>query len=67
MGSCLDADSQRSIGLIGQAEAGNSLFYFQLQPDDGMVHHQDTLYERLVHYAVTLSRFLCMYEIPVSV
>ena len=62
--ACIDPDIHRTAGLVDEKDATQSVFYQAVPTDDGLLQHQDFLYERLVRYSVGLMRFVCLYERP---
>ena len=60
--ACVDPCCHRSIGISDNTELAGSLFYFRLNTEDGTVQYQDWLFERMVHYALSVMKHMCLYE-----
>ena len=60
--ACLSQESHRSIGISDNTEVAGSLFYFRATVDSAIVQYQDWLFERLLQYALSVMKYMCMYE-----
>ena len=61
--AALDQQCHAHIGTANTAEVQGSMYLNTLTADSAIVQFQDWLFERLVHYALTLMRFMCIYEL----
>ena len=61
--AALDQQCHAHIGIANTAEVQGSMYFYTLTADSAIVQFQDWLFERLVHYALTLMRFMCIYEL----
>ena len=60
--ACLSQECHRSIGISDNTDVAGSVFYFRATVDSAIVQYQDWLFERLLQYACSVMKYLCMYE-----